>query len=1115
MANKKISELQSRTPALSDLMLVGDPSSGYSYKCTVTALATIIETDIADGFVTIGTTQTVSGAKTFSNNLTLTSVANTPTDPDKFLTLNASNVVTYRTGAEVLSDIGGQGTITLTTTGTSGAATLVGSTLNIPNYGSALSGYVPYTGATTTVDLNTRLISAGYSQIVGDNTSSGGYLGFKQFSGASSGATGYTSFFVQGTTTLGISFSQSAGVVRTAFLSSSLISNNTAYYYNFPNKGGTFALLDDVTGAVSGTTNYIPKFTSSSAIGNSSIIDNTLNVTISKSDAVNDIGLNVQQTANGTASYLNLISNNDGGAAYNFIRSSTNGGTNHWQIGGGGSASTMVLYTSGSERLRISSTGNVSIGNTNNTYKLDVTGKGLFENNANAAQQLIIKNTTAGANSEAYLYIISDASAGSATLGKFSSSTTPYKIIGAGNAYLYNGTLGDIAIINDYASGAIKMSAGGSSTAQLTLDASGNLGLGVSPSAWSSSYRAIQVGNSGSIFSATGTGGDVYISSNSYLASGGNTYINTNFASDYYQFQGQHIWRTAPSGTAGNAISFTQAMTLDASGRLGIGQTSPTFLLDLYRASNAIIRVLDGGTNNSLIMQAGSGTGMKITGYNYTTSTAVPVYISVDGANTILQSGGGNVGIGTTSPQTILDAAGTIRATNTNIPSSGVGLEMRFSTGDDRGEIHAYNRNTGTAKPLYLSFSGANTLIGGNVGIGTTSPNVNLVVSNAGAAGFEFNPNSAGLAQIETYNRTTAAYVGFRINADDIRFHTGASATERMRITSGGQVGIANTIAATMDANNGSGTLVVGSGSGSQGMTIYSGSTSGNEARLTFANASTGSGSYSAQMTFKSGDNAILFYNQNAERMRITSAGNVGIGTSTPDIYSYGGNRSFLTLLASATNQEPFLQLIANGTGNSLIDFGNATIRRATILGFDGSHLGFYTNGTNSGTSVSERMRITSGGDILVGITSTFTNARYQSENITGPKAAMALRAQATSGSTLIEFWNPNGQVGAINTSGTATSFVTSSDYRLKQDLKTFNGLSLIDSINVYDYQWKSDSTRSYGVMAHELQSVLSYAVSGVKDGKDMQGVDYSKLVPILIQSIKELKAELQILKNK
>lgn len=134
MANKKINELVTRTPSLSDLILVGDPSSGYSYKATVTALATIIETDIADGFVTLSTTQTISGAKTFSNNLTLTSVANAATTQTKFLTLNASNVVNYRTGAEVLADIGGQGTLTLTTTGTSGAATLVGNTLNIPQY---------------------------------------------------------------------------------------------------------------------------------------------------------------------------------------------------------------------------------------------------------------------------------------------------------------------------------------------------------------------------------------------------------------------------------------------------------------------------------------------------------------------------------------------------------------------------------------------------------------------------------------------------------------------------------------------------------------------------------------------------------------------------------------------------------------------------------------------------------------------------------------------------------------------------------------------------------------------------------------------------------------------
>ena len=54
-----------------------------------------------------------------------------------------------------------------------------------------------------------------------------------------------------------------------------------------------------------------------------------------------------------------------------------------------------------------------------------------------------------------------------------------------------------------------------------------------------------------------------------------------------------------------------------------------------------------------------------------------------------------------------------------------------------------------------------------------------------------------------------------------------------------------------------------------------------------------------------------------------------------------------------------------------------------------------------------------------------------------------------------------------------------------------------------------------YGVLAHELQEILPYAVTGEKDGKEMQGVDYSKLVPVLVKAIQELKAELNELKNK
>jgi hypothetical protein len=97
----------------------------------------------------------------------------------------------------------------------------------------------------------------------------------------------------------------------------------------------------------------------------------------------------------------------------------------------------------------------------------------------------------------------------------------------------------------------------------------------------------------------------------------------------------------------------------------------------------------------------------------------------------------------------------------------------------------------------------------------------------------------------------------------------------------------------------------------------------------------------------------------------------------------------------------------------------------------------------------------------------------------------------------------------------TATAFNTSSDYRLKEDLKDFNGLEIISNIPVYDYKWKKDESRSYGVMAHELQGVLPYAVTSEKDAEEIQAVDYSKIVPLLIKSIQELKAEIELLKNK
>jgi len=67
----------------------------------------------------------------------------------------------------------------------------------------------------------------------------------------------------------------------------------------------------------------------------------------------------------------------------------------------------------------------------------------------------------------------------------------------------------------------------------------------------------------------------------------------------------------------------------------------------------------------------------------------------------------------------------------------------------------------------------------------------------------------------------------------------------------------------------------------------------------------------------------------------------------------------------------------------------------------------------------------------------------------------------------------------------------------------------------VYDFKWKVGDFRDYGVMAHEMQAVLPGLVMGEKDGEQDQAVDYPAMVPILMQAIKELKAEIEILKSK
>jgi len=139
-------------------------------------------------------------------------------------------------------------------------------------------------------------------------------------------------------------------------------------------------------------------------------------------------------------------------------------------------------------------------------------------------------------------------------------------------------------------------------SSQMKLDSSGNLGLGVTPSAWyaGGNLTAMQIGGSGTaLFSLFNTESRYAINYKLASGTGTDTYIANGYASYYRQSlsNGQHQWYNAPSGTAGNAISFTQAMTLDADGDLGVGTTSPSQRLQVAGNEVAAQKINAVGTN--------------------------------------------------------------------------------------------------------------------------------------------------------------------------------------------------------------------------------------------------------------------------------------------------------------------------------------------------------------------------------------------------------------------------------------------------------------------------------------------------------------------------------------
>ena len=288
--------------------------------------------------------------------------------------------------------------------------------------------------------------------------------------------------------------------------------------------------------------------------------------------------------------------------------------------------------------------------------------------------------------------------------------------------------------------------------------------------------------------------------------------------------------------------------------------------------------------------------------------------------------------------------------------------------------------------------------------------------------------------------------------------------------------------------------------------------------------------------------NVITASTNGAERMRITSTGDVGIGTNDPirtlsvhgDAELFGSSRTVLQVADTAAQ--------AAGRGGGIAFTGNLTdgvlngnTWFATIQGFKenstsgntAAAMAFSTR--PSGGNPTERMRIDASGAVLVGMTSdnpaNVGSRLFPNGAVTGTRDGdpAGIFNRLSSNGDVVLFRRQTQPVGSISVTTTSTSYNTSSDYRLKENVAPLSGAAdRLAQIPVHRFNFIADpDTTVDGFLAHEVQPYVPEAITGTKDEVDdegnpvHQGIDQSKLVPLLTAALQEALQKIEALETR